>query len=97
MRARVLIVGRHAHQADELGAEPALAVADEAVGIGAGDAGLLRFIAGIDLDQQARLAVFFGHGGGDGIGQFGAVEGLDHIRQPHGVAGLVGLQATDNV
>src|SRR5208283_4914417 len=50
----------------------------------------LRLGAGVDLDQQLWLAVFFRHRGGERLGQPRTVQRLDRVRQPHRVAGLVG-------
>ena len=79
-------------------AEPLLAVGDEAVGIGAGDAGLLRLVADIDLHEQAGRAAFVRcDRGGDGVGEARAVEALDDVGDAHRVARLVGLQPADEV
>ncbi len=86
-----------AHQAGQAGAEAGLACGDEGVGVGGGDAGFLRFVTDIDLNQQVRRAAFLLDCVGNGVGQAGAVEHLDDIGQADGVARLVGLQAADEV
>ena len=49
-------LGRDAHQPDDRQAEPVAAVDDEGVGRGRQDAGLLRLLAGVDLDQAGQPA-----------------------------------------
>ena len=67
------------------------------VGGGAGDAGFLRLVADIYFYQQARCFFFFADGVGDGVGEFGAIEGMDEIADAHGFPRFVGLQAADKV
>src|SRR3974390_60935 len=47
----LLVDWRNAHQADHWQAETIAAFADEPGALGRQDAGLLRFLAGVDLDQ----------------------------------------------
>ena len=62
-----------------------------------GHAGLLRFGADIDLDQQARRPPLPRHLLGERRGQLVAVDGLDDVEQRDRVPGLVGLQRADQV
>lgn len=97
VRRRIGLGWRDAHQADHGRAEAGLAGVDEGVGLGAGDAAFLRFLPGIDLNEQARRAALTAGGVGDRVGQTLTVEGFDHIGDAHGVRRLVGLQRADDV
>ena len=70
---------------------------DEGVGVGWQDAGFLRLLAGVDLDETGRAAVLFIHFTGQSGGQFGAVDGLHGVEKAHRVARLVGLQGADQM
>jgi hypothetical protein len=62
---------------------------DEAVGLARRDAGLLRLLADIDLDEQARRPALGLDLVGQGAGQLLAVQALDHVEEGHGVAALL--------
>jgi hypothetical protein len=80
------------------GKVPILAAgAEEARHLGARDTGFLRLVADVHLDHHLRPAVLLRHGFGDGLGELRAVQALDDVGQPHGVARLVGLQPADDV
>src|SRR5579871_5788135 len=64
MRRRRLVYRRDAHQAGNLQVVDVAAGRDETVGLAGRDAGLLRLLAGVDLDEKLRVPVlgfdFFG-------------------------------------
>jgi len=73
MRPRILARRRDAHQARYLESVLVAAGAQEGLGLGAGDAGLLRLVAGVDLDQQGRAAALLAHRLGERGGEARAV------------------------
>ena len=89
--------GGDAHQAGQGRAEAGTHGADEGVGLSGGDAGFLRFVADIDLDQQGWRGAGGLHGVGDGVGEFRAVQGFDAMGEPDRRERLVGLQPADEV
>ena len=56
MRRRGFVRGRDAHQAFNLEPELAAAASDEGVSVARRGAGLLRLLAGVDLDIEAGAA-----------------------------------------
>lgn len=97
MGGRIGVGWRDAHQAGEGCPEARLAGIDKSVGLGTGDAALLRLLAGVDLDQQAWRATLSGNGVGDGVGEARAIEAFDRVGDTHCLGRLVGLQAADDV
>ena len=95
MHGRLLVQRRNTHQALQVEVIVRPDSRDEVVRIRRGHPGLLRLLAGVDLDQDARSLARTHPGVGYGAGQFGAVQGLDHVEQGKGVIGLVGLQWAD--
>jgi len=97
MRARRLAGGRNAHEA--LNRKTALlpAIADEGVGVFRKDPGLLRFGAGVDLNEKTRAAVLAAHFLGDRSGDFRAVEAFDDVEERDRVRRLVRLQGPDEM
>ncbi len=75
------------------------AVGDETGHILGRDARLLRFFAGIDLDEQSRRpsGAAFVDLSSQRIGEARPVDRLDHVEQVERVAHLVGLQGPDQV
>ncbi len=61
------------------------------------DAGLLRLLAGVDLDEELQAPPLLRHLLGDGLGDLRPVDGVDGIEQRHRLPGLVGLQRPDQV
>src|SRR5215469_5767049 len=97
MRRWLLVERRNAHQAYDWQADPVSALVDEAVGLGRHDARLLRFFAGVHLDEARRAAPGALHLVGQSLRQSRPVDSLDDIESGDGVADLVGLQGPDQV
>ena len=70
---------------------------DESVGVGARDAGFLRLVADVDLDEEVGAAALGLDGGGESLQQARAVDALDDVGDTDGVARLVGLQRPDEM
>ena len=95
-RAGRLVRRRHAHQPLERQAEFGAAGGDEGVGVGRDDAGLLRLLAGVDLDIEPRARGRRAGSPRPGLAaSFGRSRRLDHVEEAHGLARLVGLQRAD--
>src|SRR5215469_9885347 len=97
MRRRLLLQRRHAHQTDDRQFQPLPAFADEPVRFGRHDAGLLRFLAGVYLDQARWAAPAALHLSGQSLREPQPVDALDHVKSRDGVACLVGLKRADQV
>ncbi len=97
MQGRLLIYRRDAHQADHRQAQFIPAQADEGIGVQGQDAGLLVFLAGVDLNIALRPATCFFHFPGQGAGQLWPIDGFDNIKKRNGVFDLVALQRPDQV
>ena len=95
MRRGIGIHGRDAHQALDRQAIGPPAGGDEGVGLGGRDPGLLLFLADVDLDIEARGLAGTLDLLGQHAGQLVAVESLDDVEEGHRLAGLIGLQRTD--
>ena len=95
VRARGLTDRRDAHQPLGLKTVGLAAGGDEGVGLGGGDAGLLRLLAGVDLDVGAQAKALFLHLVGQHAGELVAIQRLDDVEEGHRVGGLVGLQRAD--
>ncbi len=87
---------RDAHQPGD-GEAQAAAEGDEAVDACRQHAGLLRLLAGIDLDEERRLALLPLHFAGQRLGELRPVERLDDVEQRHRLLHLVGLQRADEM
>ena len=97
MHAGLLVERRDAHQAGDVELQLVAAQAQQAGGLLRHDAGLLRLLAGVDLDEELQAPALLGHLLGDGCGDLGPVDGVDRIEQGDGLLGLVGLQRADQV
>ena len=97
MRRRVARFGRNAHQPAQRRTEAGAAGADERVGLGAGDAGLLRLVADIDLHIKVGQPTVPLRRLRDRLGQPHPVEAFDRVRDPHRFRHLVGLQCSDQM
>ena len=97
MHAGLLVERRNAHQAGDVELQLLAAQAQEAAGLPGHDAGLLRLLAGVDLDEQLQALALLGHLLGDGLGDLGPVDGVDGVEQRDRLLGLVGLQRADQV
>lgn len=97
MRRRIAIGRRNAHQPDKPAVEPGLTGGNEGIGVSGRDAGLLRFIPDIDLDQQVGRPAFTLDGVGNRVGEFWPVQHINHIGNANRVTRLVGLQPADDV
>ena len=93
--ARRLVGGRNAHQALDGEAHARRSAAMKASASRRRDAGLLRLLAGVDLDQKRGGRPSWRVARGQGAGQAVAVQGLDDVEQGHRFGGLVALQRTD--
>ena len=97
MRDGIGVGGWNAHQAPHRGAKTLAAGFDESVGLIAGNAGFLWLVPDIDLNQQlGQVAVLVGSPA-NGVGQGRTVEHFDHVGERHGIGGLVGLQAANQM
>ena len=97
VRAGCNVGRRNAHQAGDGGPEPGLALPDKGIGVGRGYAGLLWLVTNIDLDEIVRALAVLVLGLNEGVQQTRAVQYLDDVGQANGVAGLVRLQAADQM
>jgi hypothetical protein len=97
MRRGVFFQGRDAHQPLDGEPERIAAMPQQRFGLAHGDAGLLRLVAGVHLDEQLQHAAGARHFVRDRIGDFRPIYGLDGVEQRHRVAGLVGLQRPDQM
>ncbi len=97
MQRRLLVDRRDAHQPNDLQLVHVAAGGDESIELGRQDASLLRFLAGVDLDEAGKLLAgalhFLGERGGKPL----AIDGLDDVEQSDRIACLVGLQRSDQV
>lgn len=91
------IGGRDAHQARNRQRVVHAARVDEGERFARGDAGLLRFFAGVDLDEEFRRSAGAFDFDGEGFGQARPVERVDGVEQSDGLARFVGLQRADEV
>ncbi len=73
------------------------AEAEETGGLFRQHAGLLRLLAGVDLDEELQALALLRHFLGDGCGDLGPVDGVDGVEESDGLLGLVGLQRPDQV
>lgn len=73
------------------------ACGDEAIGFERRDSGLLRLLAGVDLDEAAPRSTRTVELPRQMLGQLLPVQGLDHIEQRDRRLDLVGLQRSDQV
>jgi hypothetical protein len=94
VRPRGLAERRYAHQAFNI--EPVVRAADfeKPLGLGRGNARLLKFFARIDLDIKTWAATHRLDLAGEVVGQLWPIEGLNHIKEGDSVADLVGLEGT---
>lgn len=93
---RGLLIHRwNALEAIDLQAQSRSTLQDEGVCLPRRDAGLLRLLARIHLDQQARATTDPVHGAGESLGQLRPVQAVDGVEQRDCVFGLVGLKRSD--
>ena len=97
VQRRLLVDRRDAHQPDDRQLVDVAAGGDEGIDVVRQDAGLLRLLAGVDLDVAVGPPAGAFHFLGERRGQPLAVDRLDDVEQGHGIARLVGLQRTDQV
>jgi hypothetical protein len=97
MRRRGIVDRRDAHQAGNDEAIFLAAACNEGVGLAGRDAGLLRLLAGVQLDEQFRAFVLRIDFLGQRLAQAGPVDRMDGVEQRHSVLCLVGLQRADQV
>ncbi len=97
MRRRVLPRRGHAHQPGQHRAEPFAAGGDEAVGLAPRNAGFLRLVADVHLDEKKRRPSLPRHRLRERLGEPRPVEALDRVGEPHREPRLVRLQAADQV
>lgn len=97
MQRRFLAKRRQAHETSDSEAIITDASRDQGVRVGGGAAGLLGFLAGVDLNETIDAAAGPVHFPGDGRGELFAIDGFDDIEKPDRLPGLVGLQRSDQV
>ncbi len=97
MRRRRLIDRRDAHQPGDQKAILLAAAPDEIIGLGRGDAGLLRLLAGVELHEQLDQPVLLRQFLGECLTQAVAIDRMDGVEQRHRVLGLIGLQRPDQM
>ena len=90
-------IGRDAHQPHDVQAMLIAAATHEADGFSGCHPGLLLFSADINLNKARERTPDTPHLAGESLGDAIAINRLDHIKQGHGIAGLVGLQRTGQV
>lgn len=83
--------GRNGHKPMDLQPPFLSALQDKGFDLVRGQAGLLGFLANIDLDIQARIAPLPLHLLSQRDSQTGTVQGLDRIKKGNGLPDLVGL------
>ncbi len=92
-----IVERRDAHEPPDPQAEPVPAFGDESVSLARRDPGLLRLLAGVDLNEEPRGAALTGDLGGERPGDFRTVHRLDDIEQGDRFFRLVGLERADEV
>ena len=97
MKRGFLAQRRNAHQADDRQAQCVPAMADEGDRILGRDAGLLRFLAGVHLDEKLQRLGRFCQLRLQGLGEFLPVQRMDGVEQFHRLAHFVGLQRADEM
>ena len=97
MPGRVVGGGRYAHQAGDRQIQGLAAVAQEGVERVGVDAGLLRFTAGVDLNEQLGAGAAGLDGAGEAGGEAVAIEAVDRLEKVEGGVDLVGLKRADEV
>ena len=97
MGRRVVSDRGDAHETVNGEAIPVAARGQEFIGFTGGDAGLLRFLARIDLDEKARRPALFFDFNRKGLGDFWPVHGLNDVKQPHRLFRLIRLQGADEM
>ena len=97
MRTGGLVNRRNTHQSHRRKSMGVAQPLQETVQFVGRDAGLLGFLARIDLDQQLRRPAQLVHGLAERTRQLVTVEHFDHVKKGHSILGLVGLQRSDQV
>jgi hypothetical protein len=97
MRPRRIGLRRNRHQPDDRKAMHQPAALDERRRFQRQDSGLLRFLAGVHLDEQIVPALQPRHLRGQRVRDLVAVDAVDHIKQRDGIGRLVRLQRSDQV
>ena len=97
VRPRRLAIRRDAHEANDIQTVIGTAPSHKCSDLIWSNAGLLRLTPDIDLHEAGQLAISARHLRRQRLGQTIPVYGLDHIKQGHRVADLVGLQRSNQV
>lgn len=97
MRTGWLCLRRNAHQPGQLRAENPVRLNDQSLGLAGKDTGLLGFLAGVNLDEQRRTPSYRIHRASKGRHQSRPIQRMDNLKANDSVAGLVGLQRTDQM
>jgi len=95
MPARRFFEGWNAHETGDGEPGPTTAKGYETVRPIRKDACLLRFAAGIDLNEELRVPALPGVLGGDGLSDLWPVNGVDGVEKGSRFARLVTLQGPD--
>src|SRR5262249_28394552 len=86
-----------AHESFDRQTEFATAEFDEGIDRARRDAGLLRLLAGIDLDEAGGPALLLAHREDERAGELLAVEAFDEVEERDRFRGVAGLEGSDQV
>ena len=97
MHGRLLVHRRNAHEALDRELQVVAAKRDEGLRFTRHDPGLLRLLAGIDLNEEFEAAALLRHFIGDGARDLLAVDAVNCIEEGNRFLCLVGLQWADQM
>jgi len=97
VHGRLLFDGRDAHEAGDLQPQFVPAPVNKHRSLSRHHAGLLLFLARVDLDEQLRSPPLLVHLGRHGARDLLPVNGMDRIEQRHSIRRLVRLQRPDEM